>query len=48
MADDPNTPGDEAHGYTPPMDQHVWLFRENPAGVLRPFNASVTCEHHNH
>jgi hypothetical protein len=48
MADDPNTAGDEAHGFTPHMDQHVWLFRENPAGVLMPFNASVTCEHHKH
>jgi hypothetical protein len=48
MADDPNTPGDEAHGFTPHMDQHVWLFRENPAGILMPFNADVTCEHHKH
>jgi hypothetical protein len=48
MADDPNTAGDEAHGFTPHMDQHVWLFRENPAGDLMPFNASVTCEHHKH
>lgn len=48
MADDPNTPGDEAHGFTPHMDQHVWLFRENPAGILMPFNANVTCEHHKH
>jgi hypothetical protein len=48
MADDPNTAGDEAHGFTPHMDQHVWLFRENPAGVLMPFNASVTCDHHKH
>lgn len=48
MADDPATPGDEAHGFTPHMDQHVWLFRENPAGILMPFNANVTCEHHKH
>jgi hypothetical protein len=48
MADDPNTPGDEAHGFTPHMDQHVWLFRENPMGVLMPFNPNVTCEHHKH
>jgi hypothetical protein len=46
MADDPATPGDEAHGFAPHMDQHVWLFRENPAGILMPFNANVTCEHH--
>jgi hypothetical protein len=48
MADDPETPGDEAHGFTPHMDQHVWLWRDNPAGILMPFNANVTCEHHKH
>jgi hypothetical protein len=48
MADDPDTPGDEAHGFTPHYDQHVWLWRENPAGILMPFNANVTCEHHTH
>ena len=45
MADDPNTPGDEAHGFMPHFDQHVWLFRENPAGTLMPFNPNVTCDH---
>ncbi|MDU8914102.1 hypothetical protein [Aestuariicoccus sp. MJ-SS9] len=45
MADDPNTPGDEAHGFMPHYDQHVWLFRDNPMGVLMPFNPNVTCEH---
>lgn len=45
MADDPATPGDEAHGFTPHWDQHVWLWRENPAGTLMPFNAAVSCEH---
>ena len=46
MADDPATAGDEAHGFAPHFDQHVWLFRDNPAGHLMPFNANVTCEHH--
>ena len=46
MADDPATPGDEAHGFAPHFDQHVWLYRENPMGELMPFNPSVTCEHH--
>lgn len=46
MADDPATPGDEAHGFAPHYDQHVWLFRENPMGTLMPFNPAVTCEHH--
>ena len=45
MADDPNTSGDEAHGFMPHYDQHVWLFRENPMGVLMPFNPNATCEH---
>ena len=45
MADDPATAGDEAHGFMPHYDQHVWLFRENPMGVLMPFNPNVTCEH---
>ena len=45
MADDPSTPGDEAHGFMPHYDQHVWLFRENPMGVLMPFNPNVTCEY---
>ena len=48
MVDDPNTPGDEAHGFMPHYDQHVWLFRENPMGVLMPFNPNVTCEHAQH
>ena len=46
MADDPATPGDEAHGFMPHFDQHVWLFRDNPMGTLMPFNPNVTCDHH--
>jgi hypothetical protein len=46
MADDPSTPMDEAHGFEPHYDQHVWLYRENPRGMLEPFNPTVTCEHH--
>lgn len=45
MVDDPATPGDEAHGFAPHYDQHVW-FRENPAGALTAFNPNITCEHH--
>ena len=48
MADDPATELDEAHGFAPHHDQHVWVFRENPAGPLEPFNANATCEHHRH
>ncbi len=46
MADDPNTDADEAHGFMPHFDQHVWLFRENPAGMMMPFNPAVSCAHH--
>lgn len=46
MADNPDTDGDEAHGFEPHFDQHVWLFRENPNGNLEPFNPNVTCAHH--
>jgi len=48
MSDDPATPGDEAHGFMPHYDQHVWVMRENPRGDLEPFNSAVTCEHHKH
>jgi len=48
MADDPATEVDEAHGFAPHYDQHVWAFRDNPAGPLEPFNAAATCEHHAH
>lgn len=44
MADDPATPGDEAHGFMPHWDQHVWLFKDNPMGTLMPFNPNATCE----
>ncbi|MCE5972068.1 hypothetical protein LZA78_01000 [Sinirhodobacter sp. WL0062] len=45
MADNADTAGDEAHGFMPHYDQHVWLFRDNPAGTLMPFNPNVTCDH---
>lgn len=46
MADDPATQADEAHGFMPHYDQHVWLFWENASGMLAPFNPAVSCEHH--
>jgi hypothetical protein len=45
MANDPNTPDDEAHGFEPHFDQHVW-FVDNPAGPLMPFNPAITCQSH--
>lgn len=46
MVDDPDTEIDEAHGFAPHYDQHVWVFRDNPLGPLEPFNPAATCEHH--
>lgn len=46
MADDPATEGDEAHHFEPHYDRHVWAFRENPAGMVVPFNPAVSCEFH--
>ncbi|WP_340588466.1 hypothetical protein [Erythrobacter alti] len=46
MEDDPETEVDEAHGFAPHYDRHVWIYRENPNGVFKPFNPAVTCEHH--
>lgn len=43
MADMSNTDGDEAHGFEPHYDLHVWTERENPAGPFMAFNPAVTC-----
>ena len=45
MADDPNTPEDEAHGFTAHYELHIWTPRENPNGTYAEFNPAVTCEH---
>ena len=46
MQDDPATAPDEAHNFEPHFDRHVWIYRENPAGVFYPLNPAVSCEHH--
>lgn len=46
MQDDPSTPIDEAHGFEPHYDLHVWVHRENPKGMFAQFNPAVSCEHH--
>lgn len=46
MEDDPNTPGDEAHGFEPHYDQHVYFIEDNAAAAVLPFQPRVTCEHH--
>lgn len=45
MADDPATPADEAHGFEPHYDLHVWLWRDNPNGTFAQFNPKVSCAH---
>jgi hypothetical protein len=46
MADDPATAVDEAHGFEPHYDRHVWLYRENATGMFAQYNPTVTCRHH--
>lgn len=46
MEDDPATEIDEAHMFAPHYDRHVWIYRDNPAGVFQPFNPAVSCAHH--
>lgn len=45
MADDPATPIDEAHGFAPHYELHVWLQAENPNGIFAEFNPAVNCAH---
>jgi hypothetical protein len=45
MEDDPGTEVDEAHGFDPHYDRHVWIYRTNPDGVFAQFNREVTCRH---
>ena len=46
LRDDPRTKLDEAHGWEPHYEQHLWVFRDNPNGAYSPFNPRVTCDHH--
>lgn len=46
MVDDPTTAWDDAHGFAPHYDRHVWIYRDNPNGVFAQFNPNVTCAHH--
>ena len=45
MVDNPRTPVDEAHGFEPHYELHVWLYKENPSGAFMPFNPTVSCAH---
>lgn len=46
LADNPSTRADEAHGFMPHYELHMWLYRENPHGLFAQFNPNVTCNHH--
>lgn len=47
MVDNPATPDvDEAHGFMPHFELHMWLYKNNPNGMFAPFNPGVTCDHH--
>jgi hypothetical protein len=46
MIDNPLTEIDEAHGFEPHYELHVWLYRENPNGMFAPFNPRSTCQYH--
>jgi len=43
IIDNPATPIDEAHGFEPHYELHIWLYRDNPAGMFMPFNTRVKC-----
>jgi hypothetical protein len=45
LKDNPDTPVDEAHGWAPHYEQHLWVFRDNPNGPYSPFNPNVSCSH---
>lgn len=43
MQDNPLTEADEAHGFEPHYELHMWVYRENPSGLFAPFNPGVSC-----
>jgi hypothetical protein len=43
MADNPNTRQDEAHGFMPHYDLHIWLFEHNPSGLYAQWNPALSC-----
>jgi len=46
MVDNPLTAPDEAHGFEPHYELHVWLYRPNANGTFAQFNPAVTCANH--
>lgn len=43
LVENPETEALEAHGFAPHYELHVWLYRENPAGMFMPFNPALAC-----
>lgn len=43
MVDNPDTLRDEAHGFTPHYDLHIWLFEHNPSGLYAQWNPALSC-----
>lgn len=43
LVENPDTPALEAHGFAPHYELHLWVHRENPAGVFAPFNPDLAC-----
>lgn len=46
MIDNPRTHVDEAHGFEPHYELHIWTERPNPRGTYMEFNPDVTCKFH--
>ena len=44
MEDDPDTPGDEAHGFEAHYDQHVYFRGDDAQAAVLPFHTAVSCE----
>jgi len=43
LVENPETQALEAHGFAPHYELHLWIHRENPAGVFAPFNPDLAC-----
>jgi hypothetical protein len=48
MINNPLTDVDEAHGFEPHYELHMWLYRDNPNGMFAPFNPQVSCPAQTH
>ena len=46
MVDNPETAADEAHGFAPHYELHIWTELPNPSGPFMEWNPSATCRWH--